>query len=154
MSRWPIGSSSEAAWGILLGVEAGPLVADDQGDGLGVDPVGDPQHQVGVLAVAPLDGVAPHLHDGLPQVLDLPLGQRGVGEQVGQHVVGLLEVGRLAPDVEVDLAGGAAALVLVAPGQGLVDRLEELVGGERLGQVAVGADADPGGAVVGVVAAP
>ena len=107
--------------------------------------------QVGVLAVAPLDGVAAHLHDGLLEVLDLPLGQRGVGEEVGEHVVGLLEVGRLAADVEVDLAGGAAALVLVAPGQGLVDRLEELVGGERLGQVAVGADPDARGAVVGVV---
>ena len=74
---------------------------------VGVDPVGDPQHEVGVLAVAPLDGVAAHLHDGLPQVLDLPLGQGGVGEQVGQHVVGLLEVGQLAADVEIDLAVGA-----------------------------------------------
>ena len=37
------------------------------------------------------------------------------------------------------------------PGQRRVDRLEELIGGERLGQVAIGPDPDARGAVVGVV---
>ena len=86
---WPIGSSSEAACGRFLGLKPGPWsvmisVTDD-----GVDAIGDAQHQIGVLAVAPLDGVAAHLHDGLFQVLDVALGQGRVGEQVGQHVAGL-----------------------------------------------------------------
>ena len=109
MSMWPIGSSSEAAWGRLPGLKPGPWSWMISVMDVGVDAVGDPQHEVGVLAVAPLDGVAAHLHDGLLQVLDLPVGQRGVGEQVGEHVVGLLEVGQLAADVEVDLAVRAAA---------------------------------------------
>ena len=129
--------------GDLAGVEAGPLVLDDQGDFLGVDPVGDPDGQLGVLAVAPLDRVAAHLHHDLLQILDLAFGQGGVKVEVGEHVVGLLEVGQLAPDVEIDLAGGPFAGVLVAPGEGGVDRLEKLVRGERLGQVAVGADPTP-----------
>ena len=71
--------------------------------------------------------------------------------EVGEHVVGLLQVGQLAADVEVDLAGGAPAGVLVVPGEGGVHGVEELVGGERLGEVAVGADPDPAEAVVRVV---
>ncbi len=133
--------------GDLAGIEAGALIANDQGDGFGVDPVDDRQHQFGVLAVAPLDRVAPHLHDGLAEILDLPPGQRGMGEQVGEHVVDLAEIGGLAPDVEVDLAVGAALFVFLAPGQGLVDGLVKLVGRERLGEVAVGADPDAGLAV-------
>ena len=64
------------------GVEAGALVADGQEDAGRVDPIGDPQGQVGDFAVSPLDRVASHFHDRLAEILDLTLGQRGMGEEV------------------------------------------------------------------------
>ncbi len=151
ISRCRIGSSSEAACGKSLGIEARPLVLDDQGHRVGIDPIGDAQHQLGVLAVPPFDGIAAHLHHGLFQILDVPLGQGAVGEEVGQHVAGLGQVGELAADVEIDLAGRAALLVLVVPGEGLGHRRMELLGRERLGQVAVGPDPDAGGPLLRVM---
>ncbi len=132
-------------------IEPRALVLDDQGDRVGIDPIGDAQEQVGILAVAPLDGVTAHLHDGLLQVLDVPLGQGRVGEEIGEQVAGLGQVGQFAADVEIDLAGRAALLVLVVPGEGLVHGRVELLGGEWLDEIAIGADPDARGPLVGVV---
>ena len=135
----------------VSGIETRPLVLDDQRDRFRIDAIGNPQDQISVLAVTPLDGISSHFHHGLFQVLDLAVGERGMGEQVGEHVMGLLKVCQLAANIEIDLAVGAPLQVLVVPEDRFVDDLVELSGREWLGQVTVGPDPHTRGPMIRIL---
>ena len=128
--------------GKVLGVKARPLILNDEGDAVGVDLISQAEDQVGVLAVAPFDGVSAHFHHRLLEVLDLPIGQGRVGKEVGKHVVGLLKVSQFAANVEVDLAVRASLQMFLVPLQRVVDGAIELLRGEWLDEVAIGPDPD------------
>src|SRR5208283_973364 len=93
-----------------------------------------------VLAVTPLDGVSSHFQHGLFQVLDLAVGEWGMGEHVGEHVMGLFKVSQLAANIEIDLSVGSPLQVLVVPEERLLDDVVELIGREWLDQVTIGPD--------------
>src|SRR5208283_4972323 len=133
------------------GIETRPLVLDDQRDRLRIDAISNPQDQISVLAVTPLDGISSHFHHGLFQVLDLAVGERGMGEEVGEHVMGLLKVCQLAANIEIDLAVGSPLQVLVVPEDRLVDDVVELSGREWLGQVTVGPDPHARGPMIPIL---
>ena len=85
-------------------VETRPLVADHDFQVVFVDAVRDLDQAIGLVQVAPLDGVVGHLHDRLAQLHDLLVRERRGLADEHEKVVEVLEEVDLAVELDVDLA--------------------------------------------------
>ena len=94
----------------LATVEARAGVFDDDGDFLRVDAIGDGDDKIDVLLVPPFDGVPAHLADGGDQLPNLVLGHAAEEEQRAEQVIELVEIFRVALQLEMNLPFRAAVL--------------------------------------------
>ena len=121
-------------------IEAGAGVLDIDGDLFRIDVVIDSDNPFALFAMAPLDRVGAEFADGGGELLGLRGGHAAEEEEGAEELVELFEIMGVALQVEADRPLGAVALQIVEPVERLADRLIEAVGGERLGEISVGAD--------------
>ena len=99
-------------------VEPRPLVANHDLQAVIMHAIGDVDQAVGLVQVAPLDGVMGHLHDRLAELHHLVVEQgRGLADQ-HEEVVQVFEEVDLAIELDVDLALQGALLDAAAPVRG------------------------------------
>ena len=94
----------------LAPVESRPLVANRDLQAVVVHPIGDVDQAVGLVEVAPLDGVMGHFHDRLPKLHHLLMLQGSRLADQHEEVVQVLEEVDLAVELDVDLALDGALL--------------------------------------------